>query len=201
MLKYTSPPGCLSKLNCQSTRSCEKCFLNLGFSVTCLMCLAAELKVLPLSEITLDSRSRLDAKLLMVSAVILVTRSRCTTLVAQRVYRHSQTFNVPYCIRCLHKEGTREVHSGDLEWPGLLGSILRYRGSGGLPQQGLPSIFLQTVQQWIIFRTNRRPLASRYSDQSLVSLSMTPLQYMQTSICHNEFCEVVLLFSNIGVLG
>lgn len=79
--------GAFSKLNCHSIQSCEK-YLASGLSNTRLISLDADLNVLPLSEMTRDGAPpRLPTKRLKlrmkVSAVMFLTRSRCTAHVAQ----------------------------------------------------------------------------------------------------------------------
>ena len=63
------------------------------------MILDAYLNALPLSEIILDGMPCLAVKhlkpLMKVEAVILVTRLRCTALVAQHVYKYNHVFEVP----------------------------------------------------------------------------------------------------------
>ena len=82
------------------------------------MSLAADLNVLLLSEITLGGKPRLDTKLRMkVSAVISVTKSRCTALVAQHVYRHSQTFDASAVSDVFTKRGSAK--STPVTWNGL----------------------------------------------------------------------------------
>ena len=97
--KYAPPPGGLFQIKYPLNMElgevplCLRALQNLSDDLGC------RLERFPLSEITLDGTPRLAAKRLKllrkVVAVMSVTKSRCTALVAQHVYKHNHTFEVP----------------------------------------------------------------------------------------------------------
>ena len=91
------PPhqGAFSKLKHHSTRMSQKYLFTSTLSTTFRINVEADLNVLPLSEITFTGIPRLAVKhlklLMKVKALRSGTKSTCTALVAQQVYKHNQT--------------------------------------------------------------------------------------------------------------
>lgn len=139
--------GAFSRLNCQSTWSWEKCLSAKELSRSCLVSLDARLNVLPLSDIILDGMPHLAEKRLKllrkVSAVMSVTKSRCTARVVQHVYRHNHTLEVSDVSAVFTYRGplksTPVVRMAEHD--------SQAEAVGGLP-------LLETVQAWINLWTN-----------------------------------------------